>query len=158
MTKHPAKTPGGQPSGDRQIDVRGPRFGAAVTLVLAIIALLLGATLPGIIIMALLAALFVPGAVVGPQATVQATIFKRFVLPRIAPTSKTESFRAPRFAQQVGLVFAVLAVIFGALDSSVGFFIFAGFLTVASFLNAVFNFCLGCEIYLLAKRLSTRQS
>jgi hypothetical protein len=156
---HESQAPLANPaSTDVRIDVRGPRFGAAVTLVLALIALLLGATVAGVVLMAVLAVLFVPGAIVGPQATLQASLFKRFVLPRLAPTTETESFRAPRFAQQIGLAFSVLAVLFGALDSSVGFFIFAGFVTVASFLNAVFNFCLGCEIYLLAKRSTTRHA
>lgn len=158
MTNETEPTPARAASGDLQIDVRGPRFGAAVTLVLAIIALLLGATTAGIVVMAVLSLLFVPGAVVGPQATLQATVFKRLVLPRLEPTSKTESFRAPRFAQQIGLAFSVLAVIFGALDVSVAFFIFTGFVTVASFLNAVFNFCLGCEIYLLVKRSSPQRA
>jgi hypothetical protein len=145
-------------SGDHQIDPRGPRFGAAITLVLAIIALILGASTAGVVLMALLAVLFVPGATVGPQATLQAAIFKRVVRPRLSAPTQTESFRAPRFAQQVGLAFSLLAVVFGAVDSPVGFFVFAGFVAVASFLNSVFNFCLGCEIYLLAKRASTRNA
>jgi hypothetical protein len=106
--------------------------------------------------MALLALMFLPGATVGPQATVQAAIFKRAIRPRLGAPKETESFRPPRFAQQMGLGFAVLAVIFGVLSAPVGFFIFAGFVTVASFLNSVFGFCLGCEIYLLFKRATTR--
>lgn len=150
-------TPATAPA-DVQIDPRGPRFGAAITLVLAIVALVAGANTVGVVVMAVLALLFVPGAVVGPQATLQAALFKRLVRPRLAPPAQTESFRAPRFAQQIGLAFAVLAVLFGALDSALGFFVFAGFVAVASFLNSVFNFCLGCEIYLLAKRTTTRNA
>lgn len=156
MTNETPASQAAAPKGDLQIDPRGPRFGAAITLLLAVIALILGANTGGVIVMAVLALLFVPGAVVGPQATVQAAIFKKFVRPRLAPPAQTESFRPPRFAQQIGLVFAVLAVVFGALGSDIGFFIFAGFVAAASFLNSVFNFCLGCEIYLLAKRATTR--
>ncbi|WP_084622298.1 DUF4395 domain-containing protein [Demequina oxidasica] len=158
MTSDTPTTKPAPASGDLQIDPRGPRFGAAITLVLAIAALVVGANVVGVVIMAVLALMFVPGAVVGPQATLQAALFKRFVRPKLAPPSETESFRAPRFAQQVGLAFSILAVVFGALGSGVGFFIFAGFVAVASFLNAVFNFCLGCEIYLLTKRLSSRNA
>lgn len=144
------------PQRDLQIDPRGPRFGAAITLAFALIALVLGAGTAGVIVMAVLALLFVPGAVVGPQATLQAAIFKRVVRPRLAAPTETESFRAPRFAQQVGLAFSVLAVVFGALGSAPGFYVFAGFVAVAAFLNSVFNFCMGCEIYLLAKRVTAR--
>lgn len=153
MTNEASSLPD-KPKGDLQIDPRGPRFGAAITLVLAVIALVLGADYGGVFVMAILALLFLPGAIVGPQATMQAAIFKRFVRPRLDPPTETESFRPPRFAQQVGLAFSVLAVVFGALGSDIGFFVFAGFVAVASFLNSVFNFCLGCEIYLLTKRVT----
>ena len=106
--------------------------------------------------MAILALLFLPGATIGPQATLQSWVFRKTIRPRIGPPSETESFRPPRFAQQMGLGFSVLAVIFGALSVPVGFYVFTGFVVAASFLNSVFGFCLGCEIYLLAKRATTR--
>jgi hypothetical protein len=143
---------------DIQLDPRGYRFGASVTLAIAIIALLVGSGLAGVIVMAVLALMFLPGATVGPQATIQSAIFKRAIRPRLGAPKETESFRPPRFAQQMGLGFSILAVIFGALSVPAGFFIFAGFVTVASFLNSVFGFCLGCEIYLLAKRATTRSA
>lgn len=137
---------------DVQIDPRGYRFGASVTLVISVVALLLGANAAGIITMAILALLFLPGATVGPQATLQSWVFRKAIRPRIGPPKETESFRPPRFAQQMGLGFSLLAVIFGVLTIPVGFFVFTGFVVFASFLNSVFGFCLGCEIYLLAKR------
>lgn len=141
---------------DIQIDPRGYRFGAAITLVLAVLAIVLGADVAGTITMWVLAALFLPGALIGPHATVQSAIFKKFLRPRLGAPKETESFRAPRFAQQMGLGFAVLAAVFGTLDINVLFFVFAGFVAVASFLNSVFGFCLGCEIYLIFKRLTTK--
>ena len=141
---------------DIQIDPRGYRFGASVTLVISIIALVLGANPAGIITMAILALLFLPGATVGPQKTLQSWVFRKAIRPRIGPPAETESFRPPRFAQQMGLGFAVLAVICGLLDFTAGFYVFTGFVVVASFLNSVLGFCLGCEIYLLAKRATTR--
>jgi hypothetical protein len=145
-----------QAKADIQIDPRGYRFGAAVTLVVSVVALLLGAELPGIIAMGALALLFLPGATVGPQATVQAWLFKKLIRPRIGAPKETESFRPPRFAQQMGLGFSVLAVLFGVLSLPVLFYVFTGFVVVASFLNSVLGFCLGCEIYLLLKRATTR--
>lgn len=141
---------------DVQIDPRGYRFGAGVTLVVSIVALLIGANVGGIITMAILALLFLPGATIGPQATLQAAIFKRLIRPRIGPPTETESFRPPRFAQQMGLGFSLLAVAFGVAQVDVAFYIFTGFVVVASFLNSVLGFCLGCEIYLLGKRLTSR--
>ncbi len=141
---------------DIQIDPRGYRFGAAVTLAVSVIALILGAGAPGVITMGVLALLFLPGATVGPQATVQAWLFKKFIRPRLGAPTETESFRPPRFAQQMGLGFSILAVVFGALSLPVLFYVFTGFVVVASFLNSVLGFCLGCEIYLLLKRATTR--
>lgn len=141
---------------DIQIDPRGYRFGAAITLVVAVVALISGATNPGFIVMAALALLFLPGATIGPQATLQAFLFKRLIAPRIGKPSETESFRPPRFAQQLGLAMSVLAVVLGVLGSSVGYMVFAALIVAASFLNAVFGFCLGCEIYLLLKRATTK--
>ncbi|WNM24282.1 DUF4395 domain-containing protein [Demequina capsici] len=141
---------------DIRIDPRGPRFGAAVTLVFAVAALVVGANNVGLVLSFLLAALFLPGAIVGPQATVQSAMFARWVRPRLAPPTETESFRAPRFAQQVGLAFAVLAILFLALNVVVGYFIAIGFIVLASFLNSVFDFCMGCEVYLLATRATRR--
>ncbi len=141
---------------DIQIDPRGPRFGAFFQLAFSIAALLVGASTGGIAIMAVLLVLFIPGAIIGPQATFQSWVFKKAVRPRLDPPKETESFRAPRFAQQMGLTFSILAVGSGLLSWDLGFFIFTGFVTFASFLNSVFDLCLGCEIYLLFKRATTR--
>ncbi len=141
---------------DIRIDPRGPRFGASVTLVVAIATLVVGANNLGLVLSFLLAALFLPGAIIGPQATVQSAIFAKWIRPRLAPPTETESFRAPRFAQQVGLAFAVLAIAFLGIGIVLGFYIAIGFVVIASFLNAVFDFCLGCEVYLLATRATRK--
>src|SRR5690606_24121364 len=112
---------------DIQIDPRGYRFGAAVTLAVSVIGVILGAGPAGIITMGALALLFLPGATVGPQATIQAWLFKTFIRPRISAPQETESFRPPRFAQQMGLGFSILAVLFGVLSLPVLFYVFTGF-------------------------------
>lgn len=147
-----------KPAKDVQIDPRGYRFGAAVTLLVSVIALVLGPSTAGVITMVVLALLFLPGATVGPQATLQAFLFKRLIRPRIGAPKETESFRPPRFAQQMGLGFSILAVVFGVVGAPVLFYVFTGFVVIASFLNSVFGFCLGCEIYLLFKRVTTRSA
>jgi len=140
---------------DTQIDPRGYRFGAAVTLAVAVIALVLGAD-AGLIPMALLVLMFVPGATVGPQATIQSWLFRRLVRPRLGPPAETESFRPPRFAQQLGLAMSTAALVLGLAGVDAGFYILGAFVAAASFLNSVFDFCLGCEIYLLVKRMTAR--
>lgn len=144
------------PTDDIRIDPRGYRFGALVTFVIALAALILGPGAAGIILMAVLTAMFLPGATVGPQVTVQSFLFRTFIRPRIGVPTETESFRPPRFAQQMGLVMAAAALVLGLADVTAGFFVFAALVTVASFLNGVFGFCAGCEIYLLLKRATTK--
>lgn len=141
---------------DLHIDPRGPRLGAVVPLVLSASAIVLGLGTPALVVLAVLAVLFAPGAILGPQATLRGWVFRTLIRPRLQAPKETESFRPPRFAQQVGLAFTIAAIAFGLLGSTVGFFVFAGFVLAASFLNAVFNFCLGCEMYLLFKRVTTR--
>lgn len=141
---------------DIQIDPRGYRFGAAVTLLVAAVAVLVPFGWASVFLAGLLVLMFLPGATVGPQKTFQSFLFKRLIRPRLGAPAETESFRPPRFAQQMGLGFSALALLFAAVDVAVGFYVFAGFVVVASFLNSVFGFCLGCEIYLLFKRATTR--
>lgn len=145
-----------EPQQDVQIDPRGYRFGAAVTLVLSAAAVILGSTTAGFVVMGVLVALFLPGATIGPQATLQAALFKAIIRPRIGKPTETESFRPPRFAQQMGLGMSIAALALGLAGADLGFLIFGVLILAASFLNAVFGFCLGCEIYLLLKRLTTK--
>lgn len=144
------------PTQDRQVDPRGVRFGASITLVIALVAVLAGATTAGLVAMTLLVILFAPGAFIGPQATAQSWLFTHLVRPRIGPPSETESFRPPRFAQQMGLAMAILALVFGLVGIAAGFYVFAIMILAASFLNAVFDFCLGCEIYLAVRKATSR--
>lgn len=144
------------PTSDIQIDPRGYRFGALITLVVVLAALVAGAGAAGIIIMAVLTAMFVPGATVGPQVTAQSWLFRTLVRPRIGAPSETESFRPPRFAQQMGLFMAAVGLVLGLAGVDAGFYVFATLIAVASFLNGVFNFCAGCEIYLLFKRATSK--
>lgn len=144
------------PTNDIRIDPRGYRFGALVTFAIALTALILGPSLAGLIVIAVLTAMFLPGATIGPQATLQSYLFRTLIRPRIGAPTETESFRPPRFAQQMGLVMAAAALVLGLTGVTAGFFVFAALVTVASFLNGVFGFCAGCEIYLLLKRATTK--
>jgi len=130
------------------IDARGPRFSAAVTtLVLAAALVTQSATL-----IAIQLVVFAIGAFTGPAKTPYAFIFKKFVKPRLKGEVPTEDARPPQFAQSVGLIFAVVAFAGSLLSIPALFTVAVGLALFAAFLNAAFNFCLGCEIYLLALR------
>ena len=135
-----------------RIDARGPRFGAAVTTVVLAAALLLDGT-AGLFVLALQAAVFAVGAGFGPAASPYGWVFRRFVRPRLAAPVAWEDERPPRFAQAVGLAFALVGLGGGLLGAWPVFLVATGLALIAALLNAAFGFCLGCELYLLGQRL-----
>jgi hypothetical protein len=130
------------------IDARGPRFGAVITT--AVLATALATNNVWVIVAQ--AIVFAIGAFKGPQFTPYAFIYKTFVKPRLKGEVPAEDVRPPQFAQSVGLLFALVAV--GGVLAGVNaiFSVAVAFALGAAFLNAAFNFCLGCEIYLLLLR------
>ena len=134
------------------IDARGPRFSAVITTVVLAIALVTS----NIWVIAFQTAVFAIGALRGPQFTPYAFIFKKVVKPRLKSTPVLEDVRPLRFAQTVGLGFALVATI-GAASGATGVFAVAtAFALAAAFLNAAFNFCLGCQVYLLLVRATSK--
>jgi hypothetical protein len=130
------------------IDARGPRFSAVLTtLVLAAALVTQSAAL-----IAIQLVVFAIGAFAGPAKTPYAFLFKKFVKPRLKGAVPTEDARPPQFAQSVGLIFAVVALAGSLFSIPALFTVAVSFALFAAFLNATFNFCLGCEIYLLALR------
>ncbi len=132
-----------------EIDARGPRFSAALTAVVLAIALVTGS----IWVAAFQAVVFAIGALKGPQFTPYAFIYRSFIKPRLKSPLRTEDVRPPKFAQAIGLAFALVAVIGAVAGSSAVFSIAIGAALAAAFLNAAFDFCLGCQVYLLLARL-----
>lgn len=136
----------------QQIDPRGPQFNAALTAVVLAGVLLLAPSAAATALLAVQGALFAIGAGLGVTRTPQAWVFRRLVQPRLAPPPHREDAAAPRFAQGVGLTFAVVGLL-GFLSGVTWLGLAAtGLALAAALLNAVFGFCLGCEIYLLAAR------
>ena len=130
------------------IDARGPRFGAVITTI--VLAAALATNNVWFIVAQAIA--FAIGAFKGPQFTPQAFIYKTFVKPRLKGKVPTEDVRPPQFAQSVGLLFALVAIAGATTGVDLLFTIAVAFALGAAFLNAAFNFCLGCEIYLLLLR------
>ena len=137
------------------IDPRGPRFAATLTS-LVLIGVLVAPTAAAGWLLAAQAVVFAIGTARGIQHTPYAWIFRTLVRPRLAPPAHVEDPAPPRFAQAVGLGFALvglLGFVVGVLPLAL---VATGLALAAALLNAVFGFCLGCEIYLLLHRATAR--
>jgi hypothetical protein len=134
------------------IDARGPRFGAVITTTVLAIALV---TQNKWVILAQ-ALVFAIGAIRGPQFTPYGLIFKNFIKPRLSQPGPTEDVRPPKFAQTVGLLFAITGTVGAFTGVELLFTIAVGAALGAAFLNAAFNYCLGCEMYLLLIRFTSK--
>ena len=131
-----------------EIDPRGPRFGAVITTVVLAVVLITGSA-------ALLGAqllVFAVGAVFGLRYAPYGIVYRRLVRPRLGPPARTEAEAPPRFSQGVGMVFAAAGVLGYALGATVAGIVFTALALIAAFLNAAFDFCLGCQVYLLIQR------
>ena len=130
------------------IDARGPRWSAVITTVVLAIALVTSS----VWLIAFQAVVFAIGALRGPQFTPYAFIFKNVIKPRLKSPVTFEEVRPPQFAQAVGLAFTLVAIIGSTTGASGVFTVAVGFALAAAFLNAAFNYCLGCQMYLLILR------
>src|SRR6478735_5986920 len=135
-----------------EIDPRGPRFVAAVTTVV----LAVGLVTSSAVVLGLQAVVFALAAIFGIQASPYSWLFRTFVRPRLAPPAELEDARPVRFAQTLGLVFALVATLGFATGAEVVGTVATALALAAAFLNAAFGFCLGCELYLLARRVTHR--
>lgn len=137
------------------IDPRGPRFTASVTAVLLLATVVLGAggaTLAAWILLTAISLVFVWSAVAGIRRNPFALVFRSLVRPRLRPPAELEDPRPPTFAQGVGFAVTIVGVILGALGVAAAVPIAAAAAFIAAFLNAVFGYCLGCQLYLLLVR------
>ena len=134
---------------NKVIDARGPRFSAVITTLVLAVALATN----NLWVIVLQAIVFAIGAFRGPQFTPYAAIFRVLIKPRLKSAAVTEDVRPPQFAQSVGLLFALTAITGLVIGINALFLIAVSFALAAAFLNAAFNFCLGCEIYLLILRV-----
>lgn len=137
----------------KQIDPRGPRFGAAITtVVLATILLTIPSNI-AIVLLAIQTAVFGLGAFVGLQAQPYGILYRKLVAPKLGKPSALEAVEPPQFAQLVGFLFAVTGLVALLAGAELVATVAVGFALGAAFLNAAFNFCLGCEMYLIGKRI-----
>ncbi|UQX10686.1 DUF4395 domain-containing protein [Candidatus Mycobacterium methanotrophicum] len=141
-----------------QVDVRGPRFVAWITTGVLVIALIVSglSSLAAAVILSLQAVVFAIGAVAGPRRHPYGMVFASVLAPRLGPVREREPAAPLKFAQLVGLVFAVIgAAGFAFAAPPVGLIATAAAL-MAAFLNAAFGICLGCQLYPLVVHLKAR--
>ncbi|MDQ1683991.1 MAG: hypothetical protein QOC82_728 [Frankiaceae bacterium] len=134
------------------VDPRGPRVSAAITSAVLVAVLVTGSGW----LLAVQAGVFAVGAIAGLHASPYGLLYRRLVAPRLAPPDMVEPEGPPRFAQGVGLAFALAGTagylggiaILGVVATALALF--------AALLNAVFGLCLGCEAQLRLARLLGR--
>lgn len=132
------------------VDPRGPRFAAAVTTAVLATILITG-WWP---LLAAQTVVFGIGAFVGVRFVPYSVLYRLLVAPPLSTTQEHEDPRPLRFAQAVGFAFALI----GTLGYATGIVVLGAVATalalVAALLNAAFDVCLGCEAYLLLRRLA----
>ena len=132
-----------------KVDPRGQRFNAAVTACVLIAVLVTGnAWLFGV-----QAAVFGIGAVFGLKYSPYGYVYRALVRPRLGPPKEWEDEAPPRFAQGVGLVISIVGVVGYAVGLVPLGMAGASAALAAAFLNAAFGLCLGCEMYVLIRRV-----
>jgi hypothetical protein len=134
------------------IDVRGPRFGAAVTSVVLAVTLITGS----VWLLAWQTLAFALGAAGGVTRSPYGWVFRKAVRPRLGPPTEFESPEPPRFAQAVGLAFAAVGLIGWIVGPAWLGSAATACALGAAFLNAAFGYCLGCEMYLVVRRVTVR--
>ena len=129
------------------IDPRGPRFAAALTSAVLAAVLITGNGW-------LLAAQAVVFALGTRGRSPYAQVFRRVVRPRVGPPAELEHDAPVRFAQGVGLAFALAGLVGFVAGISLLAVLATSAALAAAFLNAAFGVCLGCDAYLLVRRTS----
>jgi len=131
-----------------EIDPRGPRFGALITMVMFAIVLITG----NVWVLAVQTIVFGCGALLGLRYSPYGLIYRWLVRPRLGPPAELEAEAPPRFAQAVGLVIGIVGIIGYASGLRPLGMTAAALGLIAAVLNGVFGLCLGCELYLIIRR------
>jgi hypothetical protein len=151
----PAAPPTAQPAPRAGIDPRGPRFGALITAVVLLVVIylaLIGASGAALVVLAVQTVVFAWATFLGVARHPYGLLYRTLVRPRLGPPAMLEDPAPPTFAQGVGLAVALIGLLLGLAGVPLAVPIAAAAAFVAAFLNAVFDYCLGCQLYLLLVR------
>jgi hypothetical protein len=137
-----------------EIDPRGPRFGALLTMVVLAVVLVTGS----VWLLVAQAVVFAAGALLGLRYAPYGMLYRWLVRPRLGPPKELEAEAPPRFAQGVGLVASAIGIVGYATGVDALGIAFTSLALIAAALNGVFGLCLGCEMYLIMRRTWPRVS
>jgi hypothetical protein len=132
-----------------KVDPRGQRFAAALTALVLVAVLITSSAW----LLAAQAVVFGIGAVLGLKYAPYGLIYRWLVWPRLGPPRELEDEAPPRFSQFVGLVFSIIGAIGYAAGVTPLGIAAAALALAAAFLNAAFGLCIGCEMYVLIRRV-----
>jgi Domain of unknown function (DUF4395) len=138
-----------------RVDPRALRFSAAATAsVLAIALLTVGAVRPlALGLLASQVAVFGFTAFVSVHWSVWAQIFARVIWPRMGAATELEDAHPARFAQFIGFVLTALALLGFMIGADVMGYGLTALAVAGAVIRAATGVCVGCKIYVLARRL-----
>jgi len=139
------------PKAGGMIDPRGPRFGAMITTVVIAVVLV---TSSGWLALAQ-TVVFGIGALAGLRYAPYGMVYRALVQPRLPKPTELEDPAPPRFAQACGFFFMAVGTAGYLAGVPVLGTVATALALAAAFLNAAFNYCIGCEVYLLFRRTTT---
>ena len=143
-----------------KVDPRALRFSAAATAsVLAIVLLTVGPARPlALGLLASQVAVYGFTAFVSVHWSVWAQIFARVIWPRLSPATELADARPVRFAQFIGFVLTASALLGFVIGVDVIGYGLTAVALAGAVINATTGVCLGCKVYLLARRLQQAQA
>lgn len=130
------------------IDVRAPRTNQAVVAVVALVGVIFGWPLAW----ALMGLQLAIGLTFGRAWCIPCRLYFELIQPRIGE-GELEDSRAPRLANQMGVIFLGSAAVAWWLGATGVGTALAAMVAALAALAAVTGFCAGCEIYRLSARL-----
>ena len=129
----------------RMIDPRGHRFGAGVSALLLISAFVTGtASLVGVVLLSIAVS-----AAFGLRFSIYGVVWRRIATTLALPKAEPEHEYPPRFAQVLGSVALMLALIAFALGATTLGWAFTLAVAGLQTLLATTGYCLGCRLYFL---------
>lgn len=90
---------------------------------------------------------FVARVAAGPRFSPLGRLVTQVITPRLGLPPRWVAGPPKRFAQGIGAVLSVSALVAALAGSSGAARVLAAMITVAAFLEAAFGFCLGCKIF-----------
>lgn len=137
------------------VDPRALRFSAAATAsVLAIALLTVEVARPlALGLLASQVAVFGFTAFVSVHWSVWAQLFARVIWPRLRAATELEDAHPARFAQFIGFVLTALALLGFLIGVNVVGYSLTAVAVAGAVIRATTGVCVGCKIYLLARRL-----